>query len=325
TPCRISAAPTPQRANRTPPSASQEDLPPEVYALSWPSSFLDAPRGERLELSENGAVATRSSGINKGIALLGPLSLERGMAYFEVEVQDMAKCSQSMAIGLTSQRPGGGRPLLRLDCAREDAHAVLLGYDLPKIFADGKEVGKINAKHWRPLKDLTVGTRVGLLMDRNAMELAVYVNGMRKVTAALPGTSQRWAECWGMVDVHGNVRALRLRPGKRSVASPVRQVPPPPKWAQAPMTPVRLASTQEMNTPNLEGAAKDQELPKKFSVLEAGRPPFSLEPHQPQKPPKSAESCRDLEVTASAKKRLKLSAHACGCRGATGSALTRFN
>ncbi|CAJ1400484.1 unnamed protein product [Effrenium voratum] len=153
----------------------------------------------------------------------GPLSLERGMAYFEVEasglrarsaVQDMAKCSQSMAIGLTSQRPGGGRPLLRLDCAREDAHAVLLGYDLPKIFADGKEVGKINAKHWRPLKDLTVGTRVGLLMDRNAMELAVYVNGMRKVTAALPGTSQRWAECWGMVDVHGNVRALRLRPGK---------------------------------------------------------------------------------------------------------------
>jgi len=41
-----------------------------------------------------------------------------------------------------------------------------------------------------------------------------------------------------------------------------------------------------MSTPNLEGAAKDQELPKKFSVL---------------------------EVTASAKKRLKLSAHACGC------------
>ncbi|CAE7829663.1 nipblb [Symbiodinium sp. CCMP2592] len=295
----VNLTPTPQR-QRTPEGATPatfEGLPPEVYSLTWPTAFLESPRGERLELTEEASHATRSSGITKGVALVGPLSLERGLAYFEVEVAEMeSKCSQSMALGFCPVLPETRGSALRAERARELRRATLLGYDLPKIYADGQEAGKINTKQWRPLKDLSAGSRIGLLIDRNAWELTVFMNGCRKVTVSIPTDgSQRPTEVWGIVDIHGNVRSVRLRGNSeiRPTASPA--LPAPPQWAlQAPRTPARLASTQEHASTPLAG----RDIPPR-SLFEEENPPskkFSV-----------------VEVTASAKKRLRLSAHPCGC------------
>eukprot|EP00439_Symbiodinium_sp_Y106_P045566 s659_g5.t2 len=295
----VNLTPTPQR-QRTPEGATPatfEALPPEVYSLTWPTAFLESPRGERLELTEEASHATRSSGITKGVALVGPLSLERGLAYFEVEVAEMeSKCSQSMALGFCPVLPETRSSALRAERARELRRATLLGYDLPKIYADGQEAGKINTKQWRPLKDLSAGSRIGLLIDRNAWELTVFMNGCRKVTVSIPTDgSQRPTEVWGIVDIHGNVRSVRLRGNSeiRPTASPA--LPAPPQWAlQVPRTPARLASTQEHASTPLAG----RDIPPR-SLFEEENPPskkFSV-----------------VEVTASAKKRLRLSAHPCGC------------
>ncbi|CAE7871896.1 unnamed protein product, partial [Symbiodinium microadriaticum] len=170
---------------------------------------------------------------------------------------------------------------LRAERARELRRATLLGYDLPKIYADGQEAGKINTKQWRPLKDLAAGSRLGLLIDRNAWELTVFMNGCRKVTVSIPTDgSQRPTEVWGIVDIHGNVRSVRLRGNSeiRPAASPA--VPAPPQWAlQAPRTPARLASTQEHASTPLAGRdmlprslfEEDNPPSKKFAVVEALR------------------------------------------------------
>ncbi|CAE7554895.1 unnamed protein product, partial [Symbiodinium pilosum] len=169
-----------------------------------------------------------------------------------------SKCSQSMALGFCTSLPESRPAPLRAERARELKKATLLGYDLPKIFADGQEVGKIPAKQWRPLKDLSAGSRLGLLIDRNSWELTVFMNGCRKVTVSIPNeVSPRPTEVWGIVDVHGNVRSVRLR-GNPENRSAVLAAPLPPQWAlQAPQTPLRLASTQENASTPLADRGRD--------------------------------------------------------------------
>eukprot|EP00418_Pyrodinium_bahamense_P019045 CAMPEP_0179126250 /NCGR_PEP_ID=MMETSP0796-20121207/59753_1 /TAXON_ID=73915 /ORGANISM="Pyrodinium bahamense, Strain pbaha01" /LENGTH=244 /DNA_ID=CAMNT_0020824995 /DNA_START=93 /DNA_END=823 /DNA_ORIENTATION=- len=190
-----------------------EGIPSEAKGLSWPSKFCEAPKGDRLELSEEGTLATRTSGVGYGAAFVGPLSLEKnGSAYFEVEVAEMEpNRSQTLAIGICSALPAAKS--LRVERARDIGEGTcVIGYDLPKVFMDGAEFSKISTKEWRPLKELKVGDRVGLLVQRRTMELAVFVNGVRKASAQGLSGVQRWpSDVWGVVDLHGTVKAAWLR------------------------------------------------------------------------------------------------------------------
>ncbi|CAE8597351.1 unnamed protein product, partial [Polarella glacialis] len=166
----LMSAATPQR-QRTPgtaapteacptPYCSQGDgedgLPAEVKVRgSWPQTFVEGPRGERVELGEGGSLATRTSGLCQGIAFVGPLSLEKGVAYFEVEVAELEpNRSQTMAIGICCALPSvtGRSNCLRTERARDLEGSILIGYDLPKVYSSGKEVAKVETKKWRPLK-----------------------------------------------------------------------------------------------------------------------------------------------------------------------------
>jgi len=194
-------------------AAALEGLPAEAKGLTWPQKFCESPKGDRLELSEDGALARRTSGVGYGAAFVGPLSLERsGSAYFEVEVNEVeASRSQTMAIGITCSLPAAKS--LRVERARDLGEGTyIVGYDLPKVFANGAEVSKISTKEWRPLKELKVGDRIGLLIQRRSMELTVFVNGVKKASAAGLGGGQRWpGEVYGVVDLHGAVKSMWLR------------------------------------------------------------------------------------------------------------------
>merc|ERR1719491_1494605 len=128
------------------------------------------------------------------------------------------RSSQTMAIGLYASAPPTDGKVSRIERARDLGQgSYLIGYDLPKVYANGKEIAKIGTKQWRPLKELAQGDIVGLLIERANMELTVFVNGEKKASAIVgdgstPPSQQRWPnEVWGVVDVHGTVRAARLR------------------------------------------------------------------------------------------------------------------
>jgi len=218
-------------------AAGMDGLPPEAKGLSWPQKFCEAPKGDRLELSEEGSLATRTSGVGYGAAFLGPLSLERsGNAYFEVEVAEMEpNRSQTMAIGICCSLPAA--PVLRVERARDLGEGTfIVGYDLPKFYAGGQEAAKISTKEWRPLKELKVGDRVGLLVQRKTMELSVFVNGVKKASAAGLGGGQRWpSDVWGVLDLHGTVKSVWLRSAAAAKRKLQRnatvQLPAPPAEA----------------------------------------------------------------------------------------------
>eukprot|EP00418_Pyrodinium_bahamense_P098274 CAMPEP_0179044874 /NCGR_PEP_ID=MMETSP0796-20121207/17892_1 /TAXON_ID=73915 /ORGANISM="Pyrodinium bahamense, Strain pbaha01" /LENGTH=259 /DNA_ID=CAMNT_0020741273 /DNA_START=83 /DNA_END=859 /DNA_ORIENTATION=+ len=211
-----SAAVKPEAAKIT------QGLPSEAKGLSWPSKFCESVKGDRLELSEEGTLATRTSGVGYGAAFVGPLSLEKsGSAYFEVEVAGMEpNRSQTLAVGICSSLPV--TKSLRVERARDIGEGTcVIGYDLPKVFMNGAEFSKISTKEWRPLKELKVGDRVGLFIQRRTMELTVFVNGVRKASAQGLGGGQRWPnDVWGIVDLHGAVKAAWLR----SAAAAQRQL-----------------------------------------------------------------------------------------------------
>eukprot|EP00929_Paragymnodinium_shiwhaense_P047696 TRINITY_DN24185_c0_g1_i3.p1 TRINITY_DN24185_c0_g1~~TRINITY_DN24185_c0_g1_i3.p1 ORF type:complete len:530 (+),score=113.69 TRINITY_DN24185_c0_g1_i3:156-1745(+) len=212
-------------------TGSADGLPEEARGLTWPAAFCEAPRGERLELTEGGSKASRSSGVGRAVAFLGPLDMatERQAAYFEVDITELeASRSQTIAIGVCSTLPATSSKPLLAERARDLGRGFcLIGYDLPKLLVDGNEAAKVNTKHWRPLKDLAVGDRIGLLVESlPAPRLSVLVNGSSRValdvpakSAALTGTGSWPAELWGVVDIHGTLKSVRLRP-------PPQQLPP---------------------------------------------------------------------------------------------------
>lgn len=296
-------------------AADVTSVPAELQGLSWPSSFCSCPRGERLALSESDRVATRISGVNQGLAFVGPLPLERGAAYFEVEVLELeSNRSQTLAIGVCTSLPSGSS--LRLERGRDlGPGSFMLGYDLPKVYAGGAEVGKINTKEWRPLKELVVGSRIGLLVESAAMELTVFCDGVKKAKVSmqqlLKGAAESWPkELWGVVDVHGTVRSVQLQdksqPYRLRAAAPQSMaVPPTPaRWfesalatASTPKTPSvhrRLTSTQDLNG-------------------EAAPPLGSVQPKIEEVSARRCPVRAGLEVPPGPKKRLRTLAHPCGC------------
>lgn len=195
-------------------------LASELAGLSWPSRFLTEPKGAKVELKEDGGRATRESGVGRGLCFLGPLQLEQagGAAYFEVEILELepGASSQTMALGFVTSLPTT-RPLLAERATDLGPGTVLVGYDLPKLYANGEVASKVAG--WRPLKELCRGDRVGLLLKQSEgiSEFTVYVNGARKVVVPLPAAAAEAlvsgdaSEIWGVVDVYGAVRSVRLR------------------------------------------------------------------------------------------------------------------
>jgi len=231
-------------------TASLASMAPELAGLRWPFSFLSEPRGTRVELAEDNSRATRESGIGLGLSFLGPLQLDNAdrCAFFEIEVLELEeKRSQTMALGFVTSLPAT-RPLRAERATDLGSGSILVGYDLPKLYINGEVTSKISG--WRPLKDLCRGDRVGLLLrlQDGAPELAVYINGSRKACMPMPGaasllTSGATSELWGVVDIYGAVRSVRLRrppigplsSNGATVSSSARiAVPPRPIGAETP-------------------------------------------------------------------------------------------
>lgn len=281
--------------------SSSQRLPAEIQALPRPTAFLIEPKGERLELAESGAQARRVSGLSQGVALLGPLSLEKSSAYFEVEILEIEpNRTNTMAIGLCLSLPSGRG--LKAERGSTLEGSVLLGYDLPKVFVNGTEASKL--KGWRPLKELAVGTKVGLLIDRGSMALTVYVNGEKKASTNVGDALrlQRWPDkVWGVLDVHGAVRSVRLAPSHPSDQAAEVEAPPAQQHAEkaprpSPGTPARMASTQDLSvwTPQVR-ASGPEVAPGEVSGADTG-------------------ARRAVEAATSvSKKRMRLRSHACGC------------
>lgn len=286
------------------PRAGEVRLPAEARGLQWPQVFCAHPKGERLVILEDGALARRTNGVGFGTALVGPLSFDKGTAYFEVEIAELGpKGSQTMAIGFCSSLPVDSK-VARAERARDIGQgSYLVGYDLPKVFVHGREVAKIGTKQWRPLKELAEGDVVGLLLERQSMELTVFVNGERKATAAVPTADaspspQRWGEVWGVFDLHGMVRAARAR-GPASLAKPRRPqlheaaaASSSLAAATAPAAPAALAGSFPGSSARLAAAAK---VPATLAAAPLARTTWRSLDSTPLPAPRLA-STQDLEA-----------------------------
>jgi len=244
---------TPRRALETPRRITETPRRAAASVPTGPPTFLEAPCGERLELSEARFVARRINGIGKGIGFVGPLHMDKGTASFQVEIIELeAKSSQTMAIGICCELPS--QKPLRAERAKDIGRGtLLLGYDLPKFYCHGNETEKIQTKEWRPIKELAVGDIVGLQFKRASMELSVFVNGQRKVTVTAPATDDHTlpTEVWGVVDVCGNVRAVKLT---NSADSSVRGLVSPS------LCPPTAAAVTAKPDPKCDGNADSAEL-----------------------------------------------------------------
>jgi len=246
-----------------------------------------------LELSEDGVTATRQSSVGRGICFVGPLQAEKGSTYFEVEVLEMdgGSRSQTLALGLCTSLPSEAKAHGTEKASNLGQGSFLVGYDLPKLFVHGQECGKIPAKEWRPLKELAVGDRVGLLVEKASMELTVFVNGRRKTSMKCPPGSAgdsgaRWAgDVWGVVDVYGTVKSVRLcQPESRRRAAALGQSPAPSLApAPSPALAARPAAGAPMPLSGVQASPAQHNKRAPDSILgeapqPAKRPRLSLHP-----------------------------------------------
>jgi hypothetical protein len=222
------------------------------------------------------ARATRESGVGRGVCFLGPLqsAATGGSVYFEIEVLELeAQRSQTIALGFATSLPEA-RPLLAERAADLGRGCFLVGYDLPKLFVHGETAAKISARDWRPLKEICTGDCIGLLAAWSAsggLDLTVYVNGSKKVAVPVPGIDESAVSAdslpwpgveactglYGVVDIHGAVRSVRLR---RPPAGPpshsallqrsVGQMPPRPLSTNSPPPTQGCATPQAREAPS---------------------------------------------------------------------------
>jgi len=321
-------APTPTAKQNLPPvrQCDSKALGKEVPNMQWPGTFLKHPAGERVSISDDAASVTRQNGVGRAASFVGPLTIERDCTYFEVEIMELESGrSQTMALGLCSTLPSSTVSFERASDLGRGSY--MLGYDLPKFYANGMEVEKIPTKQWRPLKELAVGDRVGLLAKRSSRELSIIVNGEKKVSVIAPGEGkQTWpAETWGVVDVCGSVKTVKLC--KRGETRTETVVAEPVSQAEA------SQETQEVDPPPCRTPTDGRVAgtPKTFQT--PGTEAFGLLSSEP-KPP-VPHSGRDgdtglkavktesggirrgleaaLDEVARPAKRLKLPTFQCGC------------
>jgi hypothetical protein len=165
------------------------------------------------------------------------------------------------------------------------------------------------------------------------MELTVFVNGARKASASMlahaaagGAQGQRWpSDIWGVVDVHGTVRSVRLRgpgattegptrlPPQQQQQTPVPAALPAPAAAPNSARPAlgRLQTLQPAPTQELEPLLGAQEGPGAGEQApKAGLGTVKAEVATPLR--RSANGV-GFEVAAGPKKRLRMTTHPCGC------------
>lgn len=191
-----------------------------------------------------------------------------------------------MAVGICNTLPPAKS--LKMERAKDLGQGVsLIGYELPKFFANGAEISKVDPKAWRPLKELSLHDRVGLLFDRT--KLTVFVNGETKISFTVPagedGQSRLPAQMWGVVDVHGTVRSVKLvnssqnssmefspAPSVTKASSTPHPTPPPTskgkegKALEDPSEASKESKTTAIDRKRKAEVPCDEEPPKKLKV-----------------------------------------------------------
>ena len=137
--------------------------------------------GDRIEFSDDHTVATRCAGLTHGVCFVhleDAFELDAvtkdgrnviGLArYFEVKIEKMEKRASTFALGVCLSPPTSKQKMHSFDRATAlPGRSWIVGYDLPKVFVDGKEYAKVPTSEWRPLKHVKQGDRVGLLILRH--------------------------------------------------------------------------------------------------------------------------------------------------------------
>lgn len=183
--------------------------------------------GGNIALSDDCLTATRVDGLSKGpgskAVCIGGFPMRRVSQgrYFEIIVEDMCKSLQTFAIGVCVLRPETLRGRLKADKATELERAWIVGYESRGafFFADKVEtrIPSSGAGAWRPAKSVVKGSRVGVLWSGGAdARLTIFQDGVEQIclpaTGRVPNDDE---ELFGVVDVNGNVKAVRIARGSR--------------------------------------------------------------------------------------------------------------
>lgn len=243
--CEFARAPSATEAVVLAPAASSEgSVSIQVNAPNGNSATLEGgfkfyvPEafglvGERVALADEGTVATRTGGVNKGI-LLGAHPARRVTQgrYFEIRVDGMCRSMRTIAVGFTARRPedaAASNGHLRATEARELDRAWLAGYDKGGALSlsDGNE-SKIPSSAWRPVTQLRVGSRIGVLWMEFSNEgkliepaLCIFQDGQERVRLPAAGRLPALEEdLFAVVDLQGSASAVSLLQGALPAAQP---------------------------------------------------------------------------------------------------------
>lgn len=201
--------------------------------------------GDRIDLSDGGQVATRVSGVNQGVVFLelDPFEFESGPVigigrYFEITVMGMEKRTQTLGLGVTSALPP--KPMHLYEKATQLPNSWMVGYDLPKLYVNGKDTARIETAKWRPLKNIQTGDRLGFLLivaDDASGTIIVFQNGEQKVELPVSGMGGV-EKFWGVVDISGSITSVRVEESVfdmhslQSISRRGSEVPPKRESAQ---------------------------------------------------------------------------------------------
>lgn len=179
--------------------------------------------GSAAAVSADQLTVTRMQGLNRAVCIGGfPMRRVAQGRYFEVHVEEMCKSSRTLAVGVcvapAERLVQGGQ--LRVSEASELERAWVAGYDRGgALFIADKVESKIPPAAWRPARSVAVGSRIGVLWSSGEAPdagawLTIFQDGVERVrlqaTGRLPMDDE---EIYGVVDVQGSVKAVRLVKG----------------------------------------------------------------------------------------------------------------
>jgi len=135
--------------------------------------------------------------------------------YFEVVVDEEMKSARALAVGVFAGKAALEEKLhhgrLRVQEAHELQRVWLAGYDKGgAIFlSDGKE-SKIPPATWRPVKDVKVGTRLGVFWAAATPTLVVFQDGEERLRLPAEGRVPQEEDIFAVVDLQGTTRCVTL-------------------------------------------------------------------------------------------------------------------
>lgn len=218
-----------QPAESSAAAAGYADAAPKTKAVA-PISGEQAAfglTGHRVELSNNGCTATRSSGVNGAILFSkDPLKHHPGKGYYyEVRVDEKFRSPRAIAVGFgfvpgadkLSAAVGDSSGAVRI--AENEARGNfdrmwLAGYDHGgALYISCDHEQKIPDAAWRPVRTLVEGSVIGVLFSEASSqpELVIFQDGTERVrlpaTGPLPTMDEQF---FAMIDLQGNVSQATL-------------------------------------------------------------------------------------------------------------------